>query len=317
METTQEETLEGLKKRILELEEELDYVRDSFIKSSFRKIVYEAKLNREEIISHEFGKNINEKHGTMYEIKSQARRFAQMIGLDSDLVRMMVTEAIQNVIEHGYGQYVDIHFELDNDPVNPSMISTFKNIMPPGKTYTLSDINKNALKGDMTSGFFDFENPRGRGEYIMKQLTDERRIINGIEINEDGNKVNYFKRILINYKNPQGSRTRISFHELKIEIDRLDYEDVVCLFHVQHNYDRPIAVTVATTKSYTPKVIEIMTSAGFTLRDKEEYYRTVFVTFDPEGPAEVDKENLLSLFKRVRQVVYREIDETLPPEDKE
>jgi len=217
-------------------------------------------LDRDEIISNEIGMGINEKHGTMYEVKTQAKRFAQFLGLDADMVRLMVTEAMQNILEHGFGKYVTIRLEIKNDSVNPYIISSFKHEMPIGHKYTMSDINANALKGDVTSEHFDFESARGRGEFIMKQLTNERRIINGIEINRDGRKVHYFKRILINYKNPGGPRERITYEEIKNEIDRLDYEDVVCCFHVDHSADRPDTVTIATQKSHAERVAQIMSS---------------------------------------------------------
>lgn len=299
--------VEALQKRIEELEKEIRYEKESpYLRRSLRSLVYEVELDREEIRAGELGHGINEKHGSMYEIKNQARRMADMIGLDSDMIRVMVTEAVQNIVEHGYGRYVTVRFELDNRPENPCLISSFKSEMLPGKKYLLSDINRNALKGDISSEYFDFENSRGRGEFLMKQLTDERRIVNGISINRDGEKVNYFKRILVNYKHPGGPPLKVTFHELKEEIDRLDYEDVVCLFHVQHDMERINRVTVATQKSYTPKVIEAMSAKSFRLENQETYYRTDFSTFITDRA--VDKEDLLALFTKVRHIVDQEIE---------
>jgi anti-sigma regulatory factor (Ser/Thr protein kinase) len=227
------------------------------------------------------------------------------------MIRIMVTEAVQNILEHGAGKHVEVRFHINNDTVNPYMISSFKHEVPPGTKYTLSDINQNALRGDITSEYFDFESSRGRGEFIMKNLTDERRIINGIEVNREGQKVNYFRRILINYKNPQGARERVSFGEIKNEIDRLDYEDVVCCFHVQHHFDRPDSVTIATTKAHAPNVAQIMASQGFQLTEQEAYYRTIFATYSPPGAT--NKEQLLSLFSKVKQIVYQEVENTPVP----
>lgn len=302
-----EKQIESLTREVHELREEINFIRESpYLQSSIKHMVYEVIIDRQEVITREFGQKINEKHGTMYEVKNQARRMAHLLGLDGDLIRMMVTEAVQNILEHGSGSYVHVRLEINNDDLNPNLICTFKHDMPPGETYTLSEINANAAKGDITSDQFDFESDRGRGEYIMKQLTDERRIINGTEINKDGRKVHYFKRMLINYKYPGGPRARVNFQDIKSEIDRLDYDDVVCCFHVHHRHDRPDAVTIATTRVQMDKVAAIMTENGFRVTEQEPYYRTVFATFEPTSP--VDKEGLLRLFARVRQVAYEETE---------
>ncbi len=299
--------LDRLKHDFKELKDEVESIRESpYLQSSIKHLKYELVIDREEVIRHELGHKINEKHGTMYEIKTQAKRFAHLLGLDADMVRVSVTEAVQNILEHGTGRYATITLEIRNDSVNPCMVSIFKHEMEPGHKYTLSEINQNAMKGDITSPQFDFESNRGRGEFIMKQLTDERRILNGIEINRDGKKVHYFKRILINYKNPGGPRERVSFQEIKDEIDRLDYEDVVCCFHVDHTADRPDSVTIATTKAHMEKVAAAMMQYEFRLVEQEPYYRTVFATFQPNRS--MDKEELLRLFSQVKQIVYQEVE---------
>jgi anti-sigma regulatory factor (Ser/Thr protein kinase) len=311
------ELLEELKSKIERLEREnrnllgeLNYTRESpYLQSSILHLHYEVTINREEVMSKEFGHRINEKHGTMYEIKTQAWRLAQLLGLDADGIRMMVTEAVQNIIEHGHGKYVHVSLELQNNAVNPYMVCSFKHELPPGEVYTLSDINRNALKGDVTSEHFDFESSRGRGEFIMKELTDERRIINGIEINPDGQKIRYFKRILIKYANPEGPREKVTFSELKREIDRLDIDDVVCYFHVHHVSQEPSAVTIATLRSSARRVEELMRDNGFEPVDEENYYRTVFVTYRPVADTAMDKEKLLGLFSKVRQIVQQELDQ--------
>ena len=303
-----EKQIDKLSKELRAVREDMEVIKDSpYVQSSIKNLSYEVLLDRDEIVAHELGKKINEKHGTMYEIKTQAKRLAQFLGLDADMVRLMVTEALQNILEHGAGRYASIRLEINNDSVNPHLIATFKHEMPVGRTYTLGDVNQNALKGDVTSEQFDFESSRGRGEYIMKQLTDERRIINGSEINRDGQKVHYFKRILVNYKHPGGARERINFEQIKHEIDRLDYEDVVCCFHVDHVADRPDRVTIATHKSQGARVADLMSKHHFRLEEQEPYYRTLFATYVPSRP--VDQQELLGLFSKVRQVVYEESDQ--------
>jgi len=304
-----ESQIEKLRGEVQDLTAELNAVRESpYLQSSVKNIVYEVSIDREEVVSKELGQRINEKHGTMFEIKSQAKRFAHLLGLDADTIRLMATEALQNIIEHGYGRYAVVRFELRNEGLNPCLLSSFKHEMPPGQRYTLSDINQNALKADITSEFFDFESARGRGEFIMKQLTDERRVINGIELDRDGRKIHYFKRLLINYKHPDGPRDRVTFGELKDEIDRLDYDDVICCFHVDFRQDSPEIVTIACVKNNLPRVAAVMKEHGLEVTEQETYYRTVFASFKNARPDPIRKEELLQVFARVKQVVYEEAE---------
>ncbi len=304
-----------LKSKIKKLEEEnkhlkdeLNYIKESpYLSKSIKELTYHFIINREEVLANEFGKRINEKHGTMFEIKTQAYRLAHLVGVDSDSVRIMVTEAVQNIIEHGFGKYAYVTLQIVNDVINPYIACSFKHELPPGKVYTLKEIEENALKGDITSEYFDFENSRGRGEFLMKEITDERRIINGIEINEDGKKIKYFKRILIKYRNPEGPREKINFAELKREIDKLDIDDVVCFFHIHHIQSEPTKVTVATMRSSAHKVLEIMNKNNFYLVEEEPYYRTLFATYKSDKP--IEREQLLQLFSKIRYVVQHEFDD--------
>lgn len=301
--------VEKLKLEVQDLRDELNAVRQSpYLQNSVRSMAYKVVLDRDEVVNREFGQRINEKLGTMFEIKNQAKRFAHLLGLDADMIRLMVTEALQNIIEHGHGRYATVRFEIHNDHINPYLISSFKHEIAPGERYTMKDINFNALKADVTSEYFDIESARGRGEFIMKQLTNERRVINGIEMDHDGRKIHYFKRILINYKNPAGARERVNFGEIKAEIDRLDYEDVVCCFHVDYKIDRPNLVTIACVKNNLPKVSALLERHGYQMIEKENYFRTVFATFGvPEG---AKYEDLVGMFGQVRQIVYEEHERT-------
>ncbi|MCS7205113.1 MAG: ATP-binding protein [Leptospiraceae bacterium] len=306
-----QEQIKKLQREKQELIEELNYIKESpYLQKSISHLSYKAIIDREEVMQNEMGKRINEKYGTMYEIKTQAYRLAHLVGIDPISVRIMVTEAIQNAIEHGYGKYVIVKIDIYNDVINPYISCSFKHEMPEGKTYTLKDIEENALKGDVTSEYFDFESSRGRGEFLMKELTDERRIINGIEINPDGRKVRYFNRILIKYKDPSGPREKVTFSEIKKEIDRLDIDDVVCYFHIHHVGAEPIAVTIATLKSNAQKVAELMREKGYQIIEEEPYYRTVFVTYKKEQ--KIDRDELLALFQKIRYIVQQEINVKLP-----
>ncbi|EMO30248.1 hypothetical protein LEP1GSC170_1305 [Leptospira interrogans serovar Bataviae str. HAI135] len=135
--------------------------------------------------------------------------------------------------------------------------------MQPGMKYTLSQINENVKKGDVSSEHFDIENSRGRGEFLMKELADERRILNGVEITPEGNKMHYFKRVLINYKDPKGPRDVTSFDEIKEEIDRLDPEEALCYFHIDHRKSKLSSVTVVVVSSRETKLRTMMETSGF------------------------------------------------------
>jgi anti-sigma regulatory factor (Ser/Thr protein kinase) len=294
---------ESLEKELKSLRDEANaFIESPYLARSIKSLIYEVWLDRTAVAEHELGRRINEKHGTMFEIKQQARKMAHLAGLDLDNVRLMVTEAVQNILEHGAGKYVQVHLELRNDVENPCMICQFKHEIEPADRYTLRDVEANVLKGDVASEFFDFESHRGRGEFIMKQLTDERRIINGIEIGRDGHKTHYFKRILINYKNPSGPRMPISLTEIKEQIDRLGLHEPVCCFLIQHAVDQPDVFTVALPREKEKAVHTLMESHGFKPLESENYFSSVFLTYVPSG--NLTTEEAHRVFEDAKHIVY-------------
>ena len=306
-------TLEELKKYIKKLEFENSTLRDEvqavekspFLPQTVAKLQYRVVLRREDILKNELRSNVNEKQGSLFEIKNQIRKYAPILGLDQDSIRIIVTEAIQNIIEHGHGNYAEIELEINNSGPNPYFKTSFKHEMPEGKRYTLTQIEENAKKGDITSESFDFDNPRGRGEFLMKELSDERQIINGVDIDELGNKIHYFKRVLINYKDPNGIRVETSFDEIREELDRLDGDEVVCYFHIDHKMSKLNSITVVTNKSKEQTVKNLMEQAGFSLHHKDTYSRTIFSSFIPTRNVTEDEIN--KLFVAVKKVVNSEV----------
>ncbi|MBP9887656.1 MAG: ATP-binding protein [Leptospiraceae bacterium] len=317
MESVTNDNLEDLKKRISKLEFENSTLKDEllavqnslYLQHTIAKLHYSVTLNREEIKSKELTSGINEKQGSLFEIKNQIRKYAPILGLDPDGIRIIVTEAIQNIIEHGYGPYAEIALEINNLASNPYFKISFKHEMEPGRAYTLAQIEENAKKGDITSESFDWDNPRGRGEFMMKELSDERQIINGVEYDETGRKIHYFKRILINYKNPKGERVETSFDEIREEIDRLDKEEVVCYFHIDHKKSELDSITVITSSEKDASVKQIMHEAGFQLTHKDNYSKTSFCTFKPNR--DVTVEEIKELFASVRKTVTAEVQHKL------
>lgn len=305
METTESKKIEELQKEIENLKARL---RSGFsspnLQRSFETVHIRITLQREEIVKHELNKRISEDKSSLYEIKELIRRFAPLVGVDPDSARISATEALQNLIEHGDGPYAEFMMDINNNCENPYLKMSFKHEILPGKKYTLSDINKNVRKGDITSGEFDFESSRGRGEFIMKELTDERRILNGVELLPDGRKIHYFQRILINYKDPKGPRAETSFDEIRDEIRKLDNEDVVCYFHLDNKKSELKTLTVVVNKSKEDMVRKILFEKGFQLKHKDTYYRSMFLSFEPpENHKDID---LDGLFHKIRKKVEAE-----------
>lgn len=310
--SAEQESIEDLKKKIAKLEFENQNLRDEinavqnsiFLQQTIAKLSYKVILRRDVIFANELKAGVNEKQGSLFEIKNQIRKYAPILGLDPDTIRIVVTEAIQNIIEHGHGKYAEVDLELNNEVSNPYFKISFKHEMEPGNKYTLTQIEENAKKGDITSEYFDWENPRGRGEFMMKELTDEREIINGIEYDEKGRKIHYFKRILINYKDPKGERVETSFDEIREEIDRLDSEEVVCYFHVDHKKSELDSITVITGSEKDSQVKEMMNSAGFHIVHRDVYSKTSFCTFKTEKS--VTESEINQLFASIRKSVLSE-----------
>lgn len=314
VELQQDESIEELKKKLSKLEYDNKILQDEllavekspYLPKTLARLHYSVTLRRDEILKNEFGASINEKQGSLYEIKNQLRKYAPLIGLDPDIARITVTEAIQNIIEHGHGSYAHIEMEINNLATNPYMKMSFKHEMKPGQQYTLTQIEENAKKGDINSEYFDFEDARGRGEFLMKELTDERQIINGVELDDNGEKIHYFKRILINYRDPKGPRMETSFDEIREEIDRLDTDDVVCYFHTDHKQARLNSITVITNKSEDHRVRKIMEEAGFSLSHRDTYSRTLFSPYKPLK--DVTREEIEHLFVKIRKLVQAEVE---------
>ncbi len=306
-------SLEDLKKYVKKLQHENEVLKDEvkavekslFLPQTLAKLNYKVVLRREDIVKNELYSRIDEKRGSLFEIKNQIKKYAPILGLDPDSIRIIATEAIQNIIEHGFGNYAEVELEIDNTVHNPYFKMSFKHQMPPGQKYTLSQIEENAQKGDITSPNFDFENPRGRGEFLMKELSDERQIINGVDVDERGNKMHYFKRILINYKDPKGARVETSFDEIREELDRLDGEEVVCYFHLDHKMNKLNTITIITNKNRDLSVRNLMEEKGFNLAHKDTYSRTSFLSFIPTR--EFTENEINEIFGQVKKVVSAEV----------
>ncbi|PJZ70934.1 ATP-binding protein [Leptospira perolatii] len=305
---TLEKKLKDLEEQNHKLRMQLENTdRSPYLKKSLSYMKFQTTLLREEILNKEIHARVDSSLGTLFELKNFAFRYASIVGIDPDRMRIVTTEAIQNIVEHGYGKYAEVEFEIFTETSNPYFKMSFKHEMQPGMKYTLSQVNENVRRGDVTSDLFDIESPRGRGEYLMKELSDERRILNGVEIRENGDKVYYFKRVLIHYRDPKGIRAVTSFDDLRQEIDRLDPDEPICYFHLDHRKSKLSSVTLVVHIGRENKIASMMQSAGFDLIHKDRYFKAVFCSFQPNK--EHSSEELERLFDKVRKQASVEKDE--------
>lgn len=301
------ETIKNLEQMNMNLIKEKNALLNSrFAKQNISNIELKWELKRENILNNELSQKIDETEGTMFDIKNQAHHYAHLLGIDADKVRMAITEGIQNIIEHGSGPLATVRICLENDCANPNITLIFKHQLKPGEKYTLTDVNSNVQKGDISSDQFDFESSRGRGEFMMKEISDARKIINGTETLPNGEQVHYFVRKLIFYKDPDGPKERISLNEIKSEIDRMDYEDIICCFHIKHEDDLCHIITVACHKSKQSEVTRIMKEKGFDIEEFENYYRASFMSFKPKFPVSVKE--IDDAFEKVYIKLHAELD---------
>lgn len=84
----------------------------------------------------------------------------------------------------------------------------------------------------------------------------------------------------------------MSFDEIKEEIDRLDPEEALCYFHIDHRKSKLSSVTIVVDSSRETKLRTMMETSGFYLVHKDKYYRAVFCSFELEN-----------LFEKIRKQV--------------
>lgn len=255
--------IEEKKKSLQELnhlKQHLSAVKDSpFLPESINQLSFNGTINRKWVLSNEYGHRIDEKHGTAFIFKERAKEFAEIIGLDADSIRLALTEAIQNLFEHGHGDQAQVEIRIDNiDRDDAFLEMSFKHHIPENKFYSLKDANRNA-----DEGIVDFENSRGRGEFMMRELMDERRFINGTELDIDGKRVHFFKRILRKYKNP-GKRKSIPalLPEFKIFLERLEKYQITVFMNIDYTRDTRQLVVAANEKD-SDRITSVFKENGY------------------------------------------------------
>jgi anti-sigma regulatory factor (Ser/Thr protein kinase) len=193
-------------------------LKSPYLKKSTNRMEFKGIVNRDAVVNDEIGQHIDEAQGTMFFFKEKTRELAEIAQLDPDEMRMAFTEGIQNVLEHGEGDNVEISVtvnNLNNDNVYLEM--SFKHYMSDKNFYSLKEANKSA-----DTGILDFESPRGRGEFMMREIMDERKFINGYEKDDAGTGHYFFQRILRKYmkSKPKNDVSKLT-NDFKQYIDTL------------------------------------------------------------------------------------------------
>jgi len=248
--------------------------RSPFLKKTVKKIEFKSVLLREAIVNAEIGRGIDETMGSMYYFKEKAREMAHFAGLDSGEVRSAFTEGIQNIIEHGHGDEVEITI-LVNDVLNDNsyLEMSFKHKMDTKKFYTLKDANISA-----DNAVTDLESARGRGEFMMREIMDERKFINGFEKLDDGTSYYFFKRIMRKYKKPRPkSKTEKLSAEFKRYIDSLqDYSSA--MFVRMDYFSNKKEVVLSENRGTVDKIQNVMDRYNYRFIGSDRY-RGINFTF--------------------------------------
>jgi anti-sigma regulatory factor (Ser/Thr protein kinase) len=274
--------------------------KSPFLKGSVNSIEYRSQINRKAVIENEFGKKIDETLGTMYYFKEKTRELAHIAALDPDEMRMAFTEGIQNVLEHGHGDDVEIVISVNNiNTDNVYLQMSFKHFLDSKDFYSLKDANKNANEGIM-----DFENSRGRGEYMMREIMDERKFINGFEKNDDGTSYYFFKRIMRKYKIPKKheSSSRLS-DEFKNYIDSLqDYNSA--MFVRMDYYTNKKEIILSENKGRINDINKIMDRHGYVQKGSDRYRNTNFTFWEGDLKLLESKTGFDEIINELKGIVY-------------
>ncbi len=251
---------------------EESHLSSPYLAASANNIWFTTVLNRDIIVKNEFGQKIDETQGSMYYFKEKAKELAIIAGFDSNEIRLAFTEGIQNIIEHGHDQNVYIEIAIEN--INSADLyfeMSFKHYMPTMKFYSLKDADKNA-----DAGMQDLINPRGRGEYLMREVMNERKFFNGIEKRKDGSQVFFFKRLMRKYKNP---KPKPSLHRLTDEFKKYidSLSDFNTALFVRMNYvDNTKELVLSEKNAMLDHTKEIMKKHNYQFKGQEKYRNTNF-----------------------------------------
>jgi hypothetical protein len=254
------------------------YKESPFLKNSSEKLSIAARINREYIIRHEIGQRINEVHGTMFYFKERTKELAHIAGLDPSEIRLAFGEGIQNVLEHGKSKSVEIRISVHNINTEDVFLEmSFKHYMPTKAFYSIQSANRNA-----DEGISNIESSRGRGEFLMREIMDERKFLNGVYKHANGDKEYFFQRIMKKYKFPKTKqRTHKLTHEFKNYIDTLtDYDSA--LFVRMDYFEKKKELVLSENSGSLAYLNQVMDKYGYVLTGTDNYRSTNFTFWENE-----------------------------------
>ncbi len=124
---------------------------------------------------HELTLNLPAAHRGVRIARSVVQRFSRMQGLpqtEADALVLVVSELLGNAIDHGGGEAAMTEEDLDGD------IRMRLNFVMSADSYTLSVTDQGGGNAEEigklldTADFFDLEDDRGRGLFLLKQSVD-------------------------------------------------------------------------------------------------------------------------------------------------
>ncbi len=255
------------------------YRQSPHLREAVQELRFRSVINRDYIINNELGKRIEETTGTMFYFKEKTREFAYLAGLDPDEMRMAFTEGIQNILEHGRSSSVEV--ELIASRINTEdtyLEMSFKHRMETRDFYSLHEADDSADRG-----ILDFENPRGRGEFLMREIMDERKFINGMEKDPEGKGAFFFKRVMRKYKNPRPKpEVNQLSREFKSYIDSLqDYKSA--LFLRMDYFSRKVELVFSEERGSSDEIQEILQRYGYRFKGVDSYRNIAFSFWESDN----------------------------------
>ncbi len=281
-------------------QKDINAIKDSpYLPDSIESLSFTGKVNREKVIENEYQKRIDEKHGTAHIFKETASDLAQIIHLDPDTIRLAATEALQNLFEHGSGRVAEIELKIDNiNKENAYMEMSFKHHIPHNKFYSLKEANEKA-----DAALLNFDNDRGRGEFMMRELMDERRFINGSEVNEKNQRTYYFKRILRKFTNIENKpKSEKILPEFRNFVDQLENYQVTVFLRIDYTTGKKSFVISSNEKDFD-KISRLMEEKEYPFIRKSNYKSYIFSFWTV--PEEISQKSMNDIIKEIESISTR------------
>lgn len=270
----------------------------AFLSQTTKEVRFRTIANRDSINQLEPGQGAR---GALFYFKEKAREFAIIAGLDPDEMRMAFTEGIQNIVEHGQGKDVEIEIAVENIGTEDLYFEmSFKHYMSTKEFYSLNDANKSA-----DTGMFDFESPRGRGEFLMREIMDERKFLNGVEKKDDGSRNFFFKRLMRKYKNPKPKPLVARLDDdFKKYINSL--QDFKSAMFVRMNYfEKKTEIVISEAHSSADTFRDVMSRFGYSFKGVDTYRNNAYSFWETDLDPEKAKGPFLSILGEIEKLLSK------------